>query len=422
MATLDENITVYPDPDDMIDKPRHLLKKAMSNYQIHDIEQILQQHQSQIEVRDSQNMNLLLHDIVDDTLFNLKSEIGKINNSDRNHNDKIDKKLALLVKNVTAIMRILIENGIRRKVGGDHCAGGLFELNREKIDFVNYKYQTPFDMLLTKFELILEYCMSPDNGNCLDLGDETQDNTGNNESSIKVDGSSSNGENTEEEEENYSTMPLSTKQIILISITDCIEYCIDVSKQAWGGKGCYSGYTIMNTAIGVFPLLKIDTLKYLFDYFCRHDNQFSSSNDSKMISSNVDLQYCPYAFRSKDLMGRTVLIKAIYEATKRTQWGDWRERFQMLLRREYGGLKQCWIRDKNGRLPIHIALENRLKWENGLKELVEVDYSLLLEPDPLTGLFPHAIVAVGKSADLNLTFNLLMMNPFVLKRYNVTKR
>lgn len=427
MATLEENETVYPANHNIKNRSRDLLKKAMSKYQINDIQKMLQKHQSLIGKRDSQNGNLLLHDIVDDTLFNLKDEIRKINEN-RNQNDKNDEELALLVKNVATIMRILVENGVRWKVGGDNCAGGLFELNREKIDFVAYKHQTPFDMLLTKFEMILEYCMSTDNNVDLDLEEEAQDDSGSSESSIEIDENSNKDENIGEEvqdvdtaDENETVTPLSTKQIILKNITDCIQYCIDVSKQAWDAKGCDDGYTIMNTAIGVFPLLKIETLKHLYDKFHRRHHQCPSSIKPKLNSNNVDLQYCPYAFQSKDLFGRTVLIKAIHEATKRTQWGDWEERFQMLLGREYGGLKQCWIRDENGRLPIHVAIERGLKWENGLKELAKIDSTALLESDPLTGLFPHAIMAVGKSADLNLAFNLLMMNPFVLKRYNVTK-
>ena len=342
------------------------LQKAISKFNVRAVRKILLHYPLIIAVG-GENDSLPLHNLFD-ICFKITNEV-----------EDDSKKLALLVKNVKNIMKILIHHGVQC---GVHKAGGLLKLNKEKIDFVNYRYRTPITIFLIKFESILNhYREKPKYYSSLF---EILARYRHRQSECK--------HKVLSEEDNA----------ILLDLLCCIEYCIQVVHTAWKEEGCQDSYTIMHSAIDVFPLLKVETMKYLIENVDCHPN--------KVIHQIDKCSHHPLEFR--DSMGRTVLAKAVYAATKRRQmpWGDWKERFHLLLDEKYNGFKQCWIRDKDRRLPIHIAVLRGLDWKNGLQELIEIDSATLLEPDPLTGLLPFMEVA-SRSADLNLTIQLLQMNP-----------
>ena len=352
----DEDVKMddYDDPPNILSFDDYDLHKALAAYDQKAVRYTLQCQPSKILERCTKNQNLPLHDIVDKYFDVVKTaEFHPL-------------AVYNLVKNVGAIMKVLIDFGVTCEIGGLHGAGGLFETNREKIDFVTYRSRTVYDMLLRKFEMVLEYSKRGE-----DSGEE------------------------EEEEEEYTAKResrLKFKAKIMQEMNKCMQYCIHVSQSAWQGRGCKNEYTLIHAAIAVFPLLKVPTLTYICDNF-----------------------HNPGTFMHRDPDNNTILINAICEATKRKQWGDWKERFQVILDEAYCGSEQCWTRHEYGRLPIHIAIEKRLEWDNGLQELVAADSSQLLEPDPLTGLYPFASVASGKYGDLNLCFKLLKMNPIILQ-------
>lgn len=68
-------------------------------------------------------------------------------------------------------------------------------------------------------------------------------------------------------------------------------------------------------------------------------------------------------------------------------------------------------KNKTKRYPIHVAADKSLKWEKGLKMIVEANYAPLIKPDDYSGLYPFMLSAAGKRADLETTYRLLRLNP-----------
>ena len=73
------------------------------------------------------------------------------------------------------------------------------------------------------------------------------------------------------------------------------------------------------------------------------------------------------------------------------------------------------IKDNDGRLPLHFAVESGLTLADGLGDLLDSNMSALLEPDGITGFYSFALAR----NDVNLCFSLLLQNPAVME--NVTK-
>ncbi len=70
-----------------------------------------------------------------------------------------------------------------------------------------------------------------------------------------------------------------------------------------------------------------------------------------------------------------------------------------------------FLRDANNRLPIHVALENGLKWSNGLMLIMNTNMPHLNEKDPVTGYYPFALAAEEPRCDLKTIHYLLRMHP-----------
>ncbi len=76
------------------------------------------------------------------------------------------------------------------------------------------------------------------------------------------------------------------------------------------------------------------------------------------------------------------------------------------------------VRDEQGRLPVHIALETgNLPWSQEIVLLIMSCKSNLNELDPVTGLLPFALAASGNSCDLTTIFFLLQMCPEQVEPY-----
>jgi len=337
------------------------------------IQAILSHYPSIIEIPDKENRNLPLHNI-----------FKKYNGLD--HQD------------VNDMIALLIETGVRCNLGGEYGAGGLFTSNMEKIDFVEYRCITPIDILLRKFEWTLERWRESEK-KCQKNRDVNDDDNGD---SSRCDSDDANGNDEIFFNKSDMLSSLETHSRVLANACQCVKYCASITNQAWQRSGCRDNFNMIYSAVGVFPLLKTTTLEYILNYI---DDDNSQDDDE---TSHHPLQ-------CRDIMGRTALMKSIYEATKRKNqfWGDWKKRYQLLLGEKYKNLGQCWIRDKQGRLPIHVAMEKRLDWNNGLKELVEADAATLLEQDPTTGLYPFMTISVGESADLSMILTVMSQNPIV---------
>lgn len=81
-------------------------------------------------------------------------------------------------------------------------------------------------------------------------------------------------------------------------------------------------------------------------------------------------------------------------------------------------------RDMQGRLPLFLALDSGVEWEEGVNALVEKHPRSIAMRDPVTGLFPFMLAAASSSRtneqdetkSLSTIFQLLQKDPTVLRR------
>mmetsp|Transcript_375 Transcript_375/g.539 ORF Transcript_375/g.539 Transcript_375/m.539 type:complete len:377 (-) Transcript_375:278-1408(-) len=81
----------------------------------------------------------------------------------------------------------------------------------------------------------------------------------------------------------------------------------------------------------------------------------------------------------------------------------------------------AFIRDDRNRLPIMVAAECGLKWNNGMKEIIESNFIALKEQDEETNLPPFALAAAASNnaKDLTSVFELIRHDPdSVLTNWN----
>ncbi len=68
------------------------------------------------------------------------------------------------------------------------------------------------------------------------------------------------------------------------------------------------------------------------------------------------------------------------------------------------------IRDSKGRLPIHLAAEQGLRWkEDNMEDIVKANLPAVKEKDPLSGLPVYALAAVGEDSSLSTVYELLCL-------------
>ena len=79
-------------------------------------------------------------------------------------------------------------------------------------------------------------------------------------------------------------------------------------------------------------------------------------------------------------------------------------------------LYPAMIKDDDGRLPIHVAANIGLKWSCGMEDIVEANMVGLDTQDPLTGLYPFMLAALGSCADLTSISSMFALMPDVLER------
>lgn len=73
----------------------------------------------------------------------------------------------------------------------------------------------------------------------------------------------------------------------------------------------------------------------------------------------------------------------------------------------------CNIPDRFSKLPLHLAIERRIKWNDGLSAIaLKGDPRTMKSRNPHNGLYPFMAAAVcGKSSDLNAIYSLLKEGP-----------
>lgn len=68
----------------------------------------------------------------------------------------------------------------------------------------------------------------------------------------------------------------------------------------------------------------------------------------------------------------------------------------------------------NGRLPLHLALEAGMKWDEGVSELVSAAPEYLDHKDVSTGMIPFLVASSNDECELSTLYSLLRENPAVL--------
>ncbi len=76
----------------------------------------------------------------------------------------------------------------------------------------------------------------------------------------------------------------------------------------------------------------------------------------------------------------------------------------------------CFLRDKNGRLPIHVALNNGMIWSVDLVSIMNANLRFLGECDPLTTMCLGALAAAEPSCDLRTIHYLIRKYPESIKK------
>jgi hypothetical protein len=71
----------------------------------------------------------------------------------------------------------------------------------------------------------------------------------------------------------------------------------------------------------------------------------------------------------------------------------------------------CFLRDRDGRLPIHMALERGIEWGPDLVSLINANMAHLDYVDPVTKLCPYALAAMRPACDLRTINYLLQLHP-----------
>jgi hypothetical protein len=121
----------------------------------------------------------------------------------------------------------------------------------------------------------------------------------------------------------------------------------------------------------------------------------------------------------KDRRGRTALIKAIYldqEESKHKQRFKRKTSTSDVIKLIFSAVTSdcAKIRDGAGRLPIHIATEMGLCWDEGVGLIAFANDEGLEEKHCVTGIYPFMMAATGRSKDLNTIFQILRQKPEVL--------
>lgn len=113
-----------------------------------------------------------------------------------------------------------------------------------------------------------------------------------------------------------------------------------------------------------------------------------------------------------DCYGRNALVAAIH-STRNYRQSSLKNIFYMLLEDQYGG-RQCAAM-KHGtesKLPLHIAIDSGLEWNNGLEEIMKANYTALVQRENHEGLFPFMSAACN--GDLTSSFLMLQNNPTLI--------
>eukprot|EP00537_Pseudo-nitzschia_pungens_P012585 CAMPEP_0172388534 /NCGR_PEP_ID=MMETSP1061-20121228/5613_1 /TAXON_ID=37318 /ORGANISM="Pseudo-nitzschia pungens, Strain cf. pungens" /LENGTH=377 /DNA_ID=CAMNT_0013118449 /DNA_START=44 /DNA_END=1177 /DNA_ORIENTATION=+ len=125
-----------------------------------------------------------------------------------------------------------------------------------------------------------------------------------------------------------------------------------------------------------------------------------------LVALNLNPKLASYA----DLSGNYPLHHAIARRPFRVKYAD-------LLRELLKAYPEAAVkRNADGDAPIHIAIRDRIAWEDGLGRIIEAECNVLGMRDQQTGLYPFLMSAsIGGNVAIETTFRLLIAKPDLVK-------
>ncbi len=292
------------------------------------------------------------------------------------------------------LIDVLIREGIRREVGGKNGAGGLYEQD----DFGT----TPLMQLIHALNNPFTWDDDADGDN-----DGEQQNEGdvliNNQSSgnngddgnHKTDGNKICDFDFDEETIGNTNMAITRvnpnlKKRPLANMEICI-------KAAWKSRGPNNHFPILHEAMNISSP---DAFYRILEIVKFYDSDLSGT----------------------DMRGRTALVKAIYIDKIMQRRTSTRDIIKMIL----GGISsECaTLRDGAGRLPLHIASELGLRWDDGLSDIINAYYGGIEEPHPVSGHYPFILAAQAGTGDkdLDTLYRLIRERPRLLIKVKKKKK
>lgn len=161
--------------------------------------------------------------------------------------------------------------------------------------------------------------------------------------------------------------------------------------------------------------MDVEEVEDYFHFPILHEAMGISSPDAFYRIIEIVKEY-DEKLSGKDRRGRTALMKAIYldveEGQRRSQYKRKTSTKEVISMITGAVTSDCAkVRDGAGRLPLHIATEMGLKWDEGVRDLVFASKEALEERHCVTGHYPFMTASLGPNADLNTIFELMRVNP-----------
>ena len=261
------------------------------------------------------------------------------------------------------LIELLVTEGIKYNVGGFCGAGGLYQQD-------NYG-TTPLMQLIHALN------------NPFTWDDVNHDNHHDHHGL-------QNDNNTDKDHSDKSIIKPKTKRRPSANLEICI-------KAAWNSRGPNNQFPILHEAMNISSP---DAFYRIIDIVKYYDNNLSGT----------------------DQRGRTALVKAIYIDQIIQRRTSKRDIIRMIL----GGVtSECaTLRDGAGRLPLHIAVEMGLRWNDGLRDIINAFDGALEEPHSVMGFYPFILYAQAGpgNKDLDTLYNLVREQPKLITKAKKNRR
>jgi hypothetical protein len=263
------------------------------------------------------------------------------------------------------VIELLIKEGMKHNVGGINGVGGLYDQDNTGT--------TPLMQLI--HALNNPFTWDDDHS---DDDDDTRE---------EVDAHAD--FNVNEQAQGNSKKPKAKKRPLAN-----LEICI---KAAWNNRGPNNHFPILHEAMNISSP---EAFYRILEIVKHYDNDLSGI----------------------DQRGRTALVKAIYIDKIIQRRTSTKDVIKMIL----GGVtsKCATLRDGAGRLPLHIAAEMGLLWNDGLSDIVNAHYAALDEPHSVSEVYPFILAAQAGpgNKDLDTLYRLVRERPKLIVRAKKDKR